>query len=327
MTFFKWHPISVISCLLLLLILGADVYFSSNDKTFVVNVNDYTGVHEVELDPIFDISEHIPPHHHLRKRSIYNTTSGERHEVLPIRADGFHTYYTLLETSNILIVRDVQRRLVITLPLESHDLRKSKFFIILRGKGDIESTKTYGTLYFRQDQPHIDLFVFFSVFFSSFFLFLSMCVLLWKIKQAFDAQRSRQLRAKEMLHMASRPFAKVLVLIEPDYMPYSSTPLPRRTKVQKLPSRNLPPLPLPQDNNTHIPFYFPIKSCPFDITPIAMEPTDDGIASVRTAILQLPGGPSAPTKLCLGSALTTSCRVNLSGTKATVRRRPSSTAC
>jgi hypothetical protein len=43
----------------------------------------------------------------------------------------------------------------------------------------------------RQDQLHIDLFVFFSVFFSCFFLFLSVVVVIWKVKQTADMRRAR----------------------------------------------------------------------------------------------------------------------------------------
>lgn len=71
----------------------------------------------------------------------------------------------------------------------------------------------YGTVFFRQDQLHIDLFVFFSVFFSCFFLFLAACVVAWKAKQAADVRRARRRHVVEMLHMAKRPFASVPVLL------------------------------------------------------------------------------------------------------------------
>jgi len=54
----------------------------------------------------------------------------------------------------------------------------------VNSNSDVKSVagSSYGSIYFRQDQLHIDLFVFFSVFFSCFFLFLSICVLVWKVK-------------------------------------------------------------------------------------------------------------------------------------------------
>lgn len=72
---------------------------------------------------------------------------------------------------------------------------------------DVDKKVSYGIVFFRQDQLHIDLFVFFSVFFSCFFLFLAACVVAWKAKQAADVRRARRRHVVEMLHMAKRPFA------------------------------------------------------------------------------------------------------------------------
>ena len=91
----------------------------------------------------------------------------------------------------------------------------NRFFIILRGRGDVTvSNETQGSLFFRQDNPQMDLFVFFSVFFAAFFMLLAIIVLLWKLKQSVDAQRTRQQQQVQVRLMASRPFAKCLVYIE-----------------------------------------------------------------------------------------------------------------
>lgn len=80
-------------------------------------------------------------------------------------------------------------RLIITLPHDKHDLAASKYYMALLAISlpvqatHIVPVPTYGTVFFRQDQLHIDLFVFFSVFFSCFFLFLAVCVVGWKAKQ------------------------------------------------------------------------------------------------------------------------------------------------
>mgnify|MGYP003571895572 CR=1 FL=1 len=39
------------------------------------------------------------------------------------------------------------------------------------------------------------------------------------------------------------------------------------------------------------------------VQPLAIEPTDDGVASINTVFLQLPGGMQSPVRACLGSAL------------------------
>ena len=42
----------------------------------------------------------------------------------------------------------------------------------------------------------------------------------------------------------------------------------------------------------------------YTLHPIALEPTDDGVAVIGTVLIQLPGGGSAPNQACLGSVLT-----------------------
>ncbi|XP_062620474.1 multiple epidermal growth factor-like domains protein 8 isoform X1 [Saccostrea cucullata] len=318
---------------------AADVYFSSSEKTFTVNVQQGTGVHMVELDSDFStLPDSLQIHTGFRsRRSIFNSTSNTSHPHITLQATNFHTYHTVQETGAIIKFENVRSRLVVTLPLDQHDLRTSKFYLIIYGQGDGRGRGTFGNLYFRQDQPHIDLFVFFSVFFSCFFLFLATCVLLWKFKQAIDTQRSRQRQQKEMLHMASRPFAKVLVLIEPESCIYSSTPVPRRrTKYTKVTSRNphhlpsltpvestLPPLTM------HKPVFMKEPLSPFDIVPIATEPTADNMAALRTVVIQLPGDQSVPSKLCLGTGLTyqNSRTYNHSHQKSTVRQRTGHQYC
>lgn len=94
---------------------------------------------------------------------------------------------------------------------EYHSLETTRFFLVLQSLDPPDNDKkvAYGIVFFRQDQLHIDLFVFFSVFFSCFFLFLAACVVAWKAKQAADVRRARRRHVVEMLHMAKRPFATV----------------------------------------------------------------------------------------------------------------------
>ncbi|KAH9496424.1 Multiple epidermal growth factor-like domains protein 8, partial [Bulinus truncatus] len=241
-----------------------------------------------------------------------------------VDAGELNTYITVSQQNSVLVVRDVRFRLVITLPRDQHDLKSSKFFIIIRSRGGSPNNTTYGNLYFRQDQPHIDLFVFFSVFFSCFFLFLAVCVLLWKMKQTFDARRSRQMREREMECMASRPFARILVLIEHDdlvYLPLSLGVARRRSRLSRYRNQYY--------NNNDI---NTIACMPppreLRVIPIAIEPTEDGLASVGTVLFQLPGGSSAPAQLCLGSALTTRINPPVLVQKCTnIRRRTSASSC
>ncbi|XP_051632133.1 multiple epidermal growth factor-like domains protein 8 [Manacus candei] len=127
------------------------------------------------------------------------------------RAQGLVTYLTVREPVPALVVRGVRDRLVLTYPHARHPLKSTRFYLlVLGGPGPSQ-----GLLFFRQDQAHIDLFVFFSVFFSCFFLFLALCVLLWKAKQGLDARHERRRHRQEMSKMAARPFARVTVCFEP----------------------------------------------------------------------------------------------------------------
>lgn len=274
-----------------------------------------------------------------------------------VTASSLNTYITISEKNTILVVRNVQFRLVITLPEKDHNLRVSRFYIIVQSRESPASQqqgstdpqlrdKTYGILYFRQDQPHIDLFVFFSVFFSCFFLFLALCVMLWKVKQAFDARRSRQLREREMECMASRPFAKVLVLVEPNDAGgsggdddfgvgldgfgfgfggtgnnFMSTIYHRRGRLSRPMLRLHHPMEL---SPSHAP---PPRTPQLSVVPVAVEPTDDGVAAVGTVLFELPGAWQAPCHLCMGSTLTMRITPPQVAHKPTQRRRASSSPC
>lgn len=312
------------------------VLFVENIVEFFDMVDDMTGmVNETVLQKYFARHKNLTP---LKKRytrgitvtdlrketKINGVTGGVK--IGEVNAGNLNTYITVGQQNSVLVVRDVKFRLVITLPRDQHDLRSSRFYIIVRSLGGSTDNTTYGNLYFRQDQPHIDLFVFFSVFFSCFFLFLAVCVMLWKMKQTFDAWHSRQMREREMECMASRPFAKILVLVEHEgqvYVSPSSGLVRLRTRLNRHQNQNQ------YYNNNDInavSFLPPLRE--LEIVPIAIEPTEDGLAAVGTVVFQLPGGAAAPSYLCLGSALTTRITTSVLALKtAALRRRISTSSC
>lgn len=272
---------------------GVDVFYSPIDDTYMVNVDEMTGVHHVSIDPKYPYSSSSSAFEpsKRRKRQANETANAGNSSLEKVylmeermTKPGFHSFITVAQSDTFLVVRQVRHRLVITLPNTVHNLKIARFFLVLRGAAPESS----GAVFFRQDQPHIDLFVFFSVFFSCFFLFLAVCVLLWKTKQMLDTQRSRHQRRLEMEHMASRPFARALVAIDTPTAPDSPKPQP-----QKKPKHSASKYLLaPPDDGLHLNY-------------LALEPTDDGVAAVGTFFFQLPGGTSAPVKACLGSALLT----------------------
>lgn len=77
------------------------------------------------------------------------------------------------------------------------------------------SSKTFGYVKVYQSRMNIDLFVFFSVFFSSFFLFLSIGICFWKVKFAYELHRRRRTIKHEYHKRMARPFSKIQLFIKP----------------------------------------------------------------------------------------------------------------
>lgn len=196
--------------------------------------------------------------------------------VKDVHAKDLATYVTLHKCNTMLRVYNLKNRLVITLPQHTHNLSSTRFYIALRATNGPAS---YGLVFFRQDQLHIDLFVFFSVFFSCFFLFLAVCVVVWKAKQAADVRRARLRHVVEMLHMARRPFASVQLCVLNTGTPQPHTRRALRTNNSK--------------HNTNA-----------GIRPIAVEMTADNSAAVCTVFVRLPSNGKSPT-ISLASALVT----------------------
>lgn len=182
---------------------AVDLYLSPNDSSFVVSVNSSTGAHSVELDPVHFknepyrqsllLEDYVPDDNHLTW--LYEKAE---YTLIDYTTKDLATYITVDRKNVMLRVRLIRNRLVLTLPYTVHDLAHTKFFIILRARHTEDGAASFGIVYFRQDQLHIDLFVFFSVFFSCFFLFLAACVVAWKAKQAADVRRARRRHVVEV---------------------------------------------------------------------------------------------------------------------------------
>jgi multipile epidermal growth factor-like domains protein 8 len=218
------------------------------------------------------------------------TMNGRKFYVKDQFAKDLSTYITLHHCNTLLRVYGLKNRLVLTLPQNAHNLSGTRFFIILKASSAADS---YGLIFFRQDQLHIDLFVFFSVFFSCFFLFLAVCVVAWKAKQASDMRRARRRHVVEMLHMAKRPFAKITLTMG------SCTESPTQNRKRRKQQ--------PQSSHT--------------VTPIAIEPTADNLAAIRTVFVRLPGKYKAPVRLAIGSSLISINRTTYPSTSRTFLRR------
>ena len=299
-----------------------DLYFAPLDSIFVVSVDNVTGVHNVSIDPAYryttqrhsDTETDINTFQRRVLRSLDNNTqfddmsaanstsdtepSDKVYELVERQATEFVTFVTVPHPDQLLIVRGVRNRLVIMLPNTAHRLKVSRFYMVLVGA----TNTSYGILYFRQDQPHIDLFVFFSVFFSCFFLFLAACVLLWKAKQVVDRQRTRHRRQIEMQDMASRPFASALV-----YIPHTQqTDQQRRDHPQRHEHQQRIVRLMKSTSQRELqPGDVTADSTGLRLSPVAVEPTRSGVAVVATFMFELPCSAVAPVRACLGSCLLT----------------------
>uniref|UniRef100_S4RXC7 EGF-like domain-containing protein n=1 Tax=Petromyzon marinus TaxID=7757 RepID=S4RXC7_PETMA len=293
-----------------------DIYVSNSFSTFSVEVNGTTGRHVVTVrDPQATAVVGSRADHDTRQPSSL-TDIGPAKRLQRETAQGLITFITVKHPDPILLVQGVRDRLVITFPYTVHALRTNGFFVVVLGvgagggDGDVNNGESQGVLFFRQDQAHIDLFVFFSVFFSCFFLFLSVCVLLWKTKQYRDLRHERRRQILEMNKMASRPFARVTVHLLLQHAG-GCRAASANGAAAAAPAAAATPEPslLPPHHTTNFGGDFG-GSRRGDATmlllrpgPVSLEPTDDGMAAVATVMLQLPGGSQAPNRACLGSAL------------------------
>ena len=160
-----------------------------------------------------------------------------------------------------------------------------------------------------QSTQSIDLFVFFSVFFSCFFLFLAFCVVIWKFKLTVDIRSARRRHVVEMTIMAQRPFARQLVLLDKEpgtclrQLPPSSPHSARRSKKKPWQSRGQV-----ADTDPHQPglqdLLLPAAS-DLPLTAISVEVTADNQAAVTSILIQMPG-PGQQRSVQVGSVLTTS---------------------
>uniref|UniRef100_UPI00358F442D multiple epidermal growth factor-like domains protein 8 n=1 Tax=Myxine glutinosa TaxID=7769 RepID=UPI00358F442D len=291
-----------------------DLYISNSYSTFTVHGNRRDGKHEINIEAVFTSTSRTKQLFSRRQRDANNHTGGDTAlqtniwapKLLQLeQAKGLITFVKVKHQDTIVIIQNVQNRAVVTFPHEVHSLRTQTFYMIAFGAEG--HSHSQGFLFFRQDQVHIDLFVFFSVFFSCFFLFLSACALLWKLKHYLQMHRERQQQIIEMSKMASRPFAKITV-----YMDFHTRvivfPTWKRTDSQFSRIYSHPHVPDVAPWNRKLLTPVAIKKSDesrnrFRPGWLSLEPTGDGLAAVATVLMQLPGGSSTPCQVCLASAL------------------------
>ena len=256
--------------------------------------------------------------------------------LVSAQAQGTLTFLSLEHERTLLHVRALRDRLVVQIAHAPHDFRSAnRFYVVLFARDDdvtastsadvtsasasaSQSSGTTGRLFFRQDHSQLDLFVFFSVFFASFFVLLAGIVVAWKLRQYLDARRNEDDREREMLTMASRPLASSKIVFE--YRPLvtlhgaaaaavGAHAVCEECVVLKMVTVESPPPaysqrePQPHSSSSH-------DADDLSVQPLAFEATHDGAAGVATVAVQMPGGSQAACGLSLGSVLVTAASVD-----------------
>eukprot|EP01135_Chromosphaera_perkinsii_P011179 Nk52_evm6s2356 gene=Nk52_evmTU6s2356 len=91
----------------------------------------------------------------------------------------------------------------------ANDFREDRFFIYLEAL----TTSSY-KLVFSQTVVQIDLFVFFSVFFSAFYLFLTTLSYAWHWKMRYERHQAFVYHMRAVNHMRSRPSAHLKIVLK-----------------------------------------------------------------------------------------------------------------
>lgn len=273
-----------------------DFYVSWDNRRFIVSNDPQSWDHRVTVSLQSSAAQQTGgPVEQVRRRKRATSDSSSDAgrdplvDTLPrvrvINASRILTHARFGPQHDVLVVKGVATRLVLFISRTEHDLKSRRFYLLFRGAS---ASGAQGKVLFRQDQVHIDLFVFFSVFFACFFLLLGAFIVAWKCKQVMDFRRSLEREAKARQTMASRPFATVFVALD-----------------RRPPSAE-------ED----------VDKAEFSPVPVAVEPTDDGIACVGTLLMQLPG-----PVVSLGSGLMTMRVMYPSGKQGGSRRRTSLSNC
>ncbi|XP_066023971.1 multiple epidermal growth factor-like domains protein 8 [Pocillopora verrucosa] len=271
---------------------SVDVFVADENDEFTVTLNETSGHHKVKIKSLASSRR--------KKRAseqdgVDSYSGNDKVNVKVASSTDLNTFVSYQDNHKALVIRDVRRRLVLTFPHMSHYLRDTRFYMVFVGR---DGSGTKGQVYFRQDLSQIDLFVFFSVFFSAFFLVVSVSVFGWKIKQYHTRRRVIEVQEHQLRTMKNRPFATYSFLCQ------MKKPQPSLWRVK----RDIATLLLRDSSsvkNNHLRLR-DVKDRPV-IAPVSQEHTADGRASVTTVVFQLPGNECSDFQLMLGSSLTVVC--------------------
>ncbi|CAB4060701.1 MEGF8 [Lepeophtheirus salmonis] len=265
-----------------------DVYLAPDSRIFVVE-NDENWHHNISFDPRFFIFSCIRPF--KKRRTSSSTGWTKKIGILGGCFSSFQVYVctkniTFLKvrhTGRILHAKGLKNRLVISLPEAYHDLRTTRFHIVVIGK--VSSKVTFGSMYFRRR----------SVTY-----------------RPFHVRRARRRHEVEMMHMAQRPFTKILILLNQDESSSSSFYVSKKKVGGTCRSRHYHHRrhhnhrKISDQSHNHLRLHMVDCSSNDDeateesyrIRPVAQEPLIGGSPNINTVLVQYPsGGKKAPNSL------------------------------
>lgn len=281
---------------------AVDIFITADETVFIVDVNYTSGEHYLasprteprrvrrrSIESYGNLVEEVGAR--IRRQSPTVPTSTSRPRIISYPDNVIHvqendiSMYTEFK-GGMLLIKGIQRRVIIGIKYEYIDFRKDRFYIGVITRGSQRSLNSAGYIYFRQDLSQIDLFVFFSVFFSVFFLILSFFFLSWKIKQLHHGRQVVMQQQIALETMASRPFAKYTVQCE------RNDPLAIYAKTH---SELLEPTSSRNRKSS--------RRRQKALFPMSVEFTEDELAAIVTVFIQFPENNESLWNLSLGSAV------------------------
>ena len=206
-----------------------DVYISTDPTDVTVNLNRATWTHQLSFQPgVNFITRSSPvsvlsdaPARSRSVKSVGESVSASQDDSISVNAltkgeqnseDG-RLVRRALQLSSISPARDsgvyrfvVDEHLSLIVPHRQDGFQSNSFFITVSAREDSQFF-----FYYRQDQPRLNLFVFFSIFLCLFILVSTVFIYAYQLLLFCLRRRRRQRERQRQKRRANRPMVKVVV--------------------------------------------------------------------------------------------------------------------
>ena len=205
-----------------------DVYISTDPLDVKVNLNRDTWTHQLSFRPGVDFLTKFSPVNifdgaQARSRSVKSVSEfhGALDDSIDVsvstkeeqsgqnggRVRRAQQLSSLSSAQNLGLYHFVaEERLSLIVPHTQNSFQSSNFYITVFAREDSEFF-----FYYRQDQPRLNLFVFFSIFLCLFLLLSTVIICAYQLLLFILKYRRRQRRKERRRRRANRPMVKVVV--------------------------------------------------------------------------------------------------------------------